>query len=293
MLPGADKARQEAIMKKLPLLLSLFAGLLTVSAVTCAGTQNDVPSCYAANNINSLATPPSRELFVLIDQTTVLDDSLRQLVRENVSQFAKPGNAFVIADFSAFSQGKYTEILNAGTLESPIAEKARNTIGVNVLKNFDACFRDQGNFAAKLMASAINKAMQNSSDELAKSDVLYSIKDMSARVRQSLAKEKIVFIVSDMLENSSITSFYAARNVRNIDPAKEMVAVDKSGQIGDFAGARVFVLGAGIVPEDKGKKVYRDPKTMTSLKHFWNEYFMKSKAQLVEFGAPALLSPIK
>ena len=280
-------------MKKSLLSLSLLAGLLTISTAACAGAQNDIPSCYAANNLNSLATPPGRELFVLIDQTTVLDDNLRQSVRENVSQFAKPGNAFVIADFSAFSQGRYMEVLNAGTLESPLAEKVRNAIGVNVLKNLDACIRDQGNFAAKMMASAINKSMQNSSDELAKSDVLSSIKDMSTRVRQSQAKEKIVFIVSDMLENSSITSFYSARNVRSIDPAKELIAADKSGQIGDFGGARVFVLGAGVVPEAKGKKIYRDPKTMASLKHFWNEYFIKSKAQLVEFGAPALLSPIK
>lgn len=236
---------------------------------------------------------PEREIFVLIDQTTVLDDNLKQLVRNNVAPFASHGNAFLIARFSAFSQGRYLDVLNAGKIEAVIPEQDRGAISVKLLKTFDACMQGQQMYAARMMAGAINKAMQESSDSLAQSDVMSSLKEFSTRVRESNAKDKIVFVVSDMLENSSISSFYMKKGVRVIDPAKEMAIAEKNDQIGDFGGARVFILGAGVIPEVKGAKSYRDPKTMNALKSFWTGYFEKSNAALEQFGMPALLSPVK
>lgn len=280
-------------MKKTLLALAAIC-LLPVAAY--AGVQNDVPSCYAANpKIGRAAPAPDTELFVLVDQTTLLDQNLQNSVRENVARLIKPGTAFVIASFSAFSQGHYMEIINAGALETGLPDKARDDVAASALKTFDACMAGQQQFAVKMAAGALNKALGGSSPALAKSDVLASIKDLSARVRTSPARDRVVFIVSDMLENSTVSSFYAENNVRKIDPAKEMAAAASAKMIGDFGGARVFVLGAGIVPEDngvKGKGVYRDPKTIAALKDFWTGVFSKSNAQLVEFGTPALMSAV-
>jgi hypothetical protein len=54
------------------------------------------------------------------------------------------------------------------------------------------------------------------------------------------------------------------------------------------------VLGAGLLAEDakQTKGIYRDPKTMGALQQFWQGYFEKSNAKLIEFGQPALLNPI-
>jgi len=123
-----------------------------------------------------------------------------------------------------------------------------------------------------------------------------SIKDLSQRVRVSVAKEKIVFIVSDMLENSSISSFYSASNLRLIDPAQELRKAQAAQMIGDFNGARVFVLGAGIVGENTkqpGKTPYRDPKAISALREFWISLLSHSNATVVEFGAPSLLSAVR
>lgn len=280
-------------MKTLLLTSVAAACALTLSTMTWAGTQNDVPSCYAANKLNYPTPVLEHEIFVLIDQTTILDEKLQQSVRDNVANFARPGNAFVIAQFSAFAQGRYMDVLNAGTIETPLPEKERNSISVKVLKTFDVCMQAQQGYAAKTMATALNKAMQTSSDSLARSDVMSSLKDISHRVKQSAAKEKIVLVVSDMLENSSVSSFYHNKNVRGIDPAKELTIAEKSDQLGDFGGARVFVVGAGIIPEIIGTKTYRDPKTMAALKTFWHGYFQKSHATLAEFGAPALMVPVR
>lgn len=274
--------------------LCLAAMLLNVSA--WAGVQNDVPSCYAANpKIGHAAPATERELFVVVDQTTLLDQNLRASVLENTGRLVKPGNAFTIATFSSFSQGRYMAIENAGTLEVGLPEKERDNLAASALKSFDACMNGQFQFAAKMVGGALNKALSGASSSLAKSDVIASIKELSVRVKASPAKDRIVFVVSDMLENSSVSSFYAAQNVRKVDPVKELAIVEKSQMFGDFGGARVFVLGAGIVSEEssKAKGVYRDPQAMAALRDFWTQWFAKSNARLVEFGSPALMVPVQ
>lgn len=272
---------------------------LVATAISCSafsGVQNDVPSCYAANpKLGKTAPVASHELFVLIDQTTQLDRTLRQSVLENVGRLIKPGNAFTVATFSSFAQGRYMTIENAGTLETGLSDKERDDVAASALKSFDACMSGQFQFAAKLAANALNKAFEDTSGALVKSDVLASIKELSVRVKASPAKDRIIFMVSDMLENSSISTFYANQNVRKIDPVKEIAAVKAAKMFGDFGGARVFILGAGVVPDEKNsaRGIYRDPKAIAALKDFWTEYFKKSGAEVVEFGQPALMIPVQ
>lgn len=80
--------------------------------------------------------------------------------------------------------------------------------------------QSQTKYGLKVAATALNKALAGSSSDLAKSDVLAGLKDLSSRVKKSEAKNKVVILASDMLENSSITSFYAKQAVRLIDPKK-------------------------------------------------------------------------
>lgn len=142
------------------------------------------------------------------------------------------------------------QVLSAGTLEQPIDESLRNSIGMKVLRTFDACMRDQLDYGRLKAATALKTAFAGVSAELAKSDILSALKELSSRVRQSGARDMIVFVLSDMLENSSISSFYANHNVRAIDPSVEIKKVEAAQQFGDFGGARVFVLGAGLVQGD-------------------------------------------
>jgi len=278
-------------------LLALLVATV-LSPVAQAGIANDIPSCYAANKLKVALPVSQTEVFVLIDQTTLLDAALQDAVRENAGRLVKAGSAFVIASFSAFAQGRYLEVLSAGTLEGQIDAKLRDDISVKVLRNFDACMSSQAAFGRKSAAAALNKALAGTRPEFAKSDVMGSLKELSSRVRQSTARERIVFVVSDMLENSGISSFYANKNVRAIDPAAELKKAQDAQVVGDFGGARVFVLGAGLIQEAAGGKskesgIYRDPKTIGVLRQFWEQYFEASHAKLTEFGAPALLSPVK
>ncbi|SMG12491.1 hypothetical protein [Paraburkholderia susongensis] len=284
-------------MTRLPIRLCAAASVcvLSLCAATAswAGTTNDVPSCYAANKLKAPAAVPQQELFLMVDQTTQLDANLKAQVNENLARLVKPGSAFTLAEFSAFTQGHYTDVVTRGYLEQPVAQKDRDDISERLLRNFDACMQGQLGYGRKLAASKFIEIENGATNDLAKSDILASLKDLSDRVRNSPSQDRVVFLVSDMLENSSISSFYAHNAVRKIDPSAELKKVADASLFGDFGGARVYVLGAGILTEDADKtKAYRDPKTMAALRQFWSSWFEKSNAKLVEFGQPALLSPI-
>lgn len=267
---------------------------LLLSGAAWAGPGNAVHACH--DRQAPPAGAPARAIFVAIDQTTPLSAALQQSVADNLKPFLQPGNSFTILVFSAYTQGHYTDVLTSGQLDPALPAATRNDIAKPVLAKLDRCLQHQPVQAAQAAGQALRTAYQGTSSAIGKSDVLASLKAISTLVQQTPAADKVVLIVSDMLENSSVATFYAeqGRAVRHIDPARELRAVEDNHLTGDFGGARLYVMGAGLLPEDgKQSKTYRDPKTMQALSSFWTAYLGKSNGKLVEFGQPALLTPIR
>jgi hypothetical protein len=275
-----------------------FAAFLigaAISSIAMAGQADAIATCY---DKKLLAKPEAleTEFFVAIDQTTPLDAKLKQLVADIIKPFLIPNYGFSVISFSAYVQGHYIEVLTSGKLDASLDTAQRNDISKPVLAKFDQCMARQPQQAAQSVGGALRTAFEGTSSQIAKSDVLASIKAISSKVRSSNARNKVVLIVSDMLENSSVSSFYADKgtSVRKIDPTKELKLVDDNQLLADFGGARVYVIGAGLLSDDSNKsKRYRDPKTMQALSAFWTSYFEKSNGELVEFGQPALLNAVR
>jgi hypothetical protein len=284
----------DCLIKSWAKQLILFLFFSVNSGAAIAAPKDLLPNCYDYAKLEIPTSPPAIELFVLIDQTTPLSANLQQAVANVIKPFLIQGNAFSIIQFSAFTQGHYTDVLASEKLGKIIEQNDRNAIGKVQLANFDKCMSVQIANAAKIAGAALRKAYAGTTSDMNKSDILFSLKDISARVSRSAAREKVVLLVSDMLENSSITTFYANRAVRKIDPTKEYSLVLNSDLLGDFTGARIYVMGAGLLSDDTklAKGVYRDPKTMQALHQFWKIYFQNSNAELTEFGQPALLNPV-
>lgn len=274
----------------------LIPFLLTAMAVSTSSmaATDAVASCYDSK-LSAPATAQAKEIFIVIDQTTLLDGQLKQSVANQIRPFLTAGNGFSLIVFSAFTQGKYTQLLSSGQLDHPLPSERRNDVSKPQLGKYDQCMARQSAQAGQVVGGALRTAFEGASGEIAKSDVLASLKDISGKVRQSKAREKVVLLVSDMLENSSVSSFYSSQSVRRIDPEREMKLATDHQLIGDFGVARIYVIGAGLLSDDgqKNKAAYRDPKTMQALTSFWQAYFETSNAQLVEFGRPALLNQIK
>lgn len=282
--------------------LSLFGSAvlaLGVAGSSSAAPVNQIPSCYAAGKLEFKSDPVQRAFFIVLDETVVLDDGLKRSLWELVKPLIAPGTEVSVYRFSAYSQGKYLDVVASGALELPIPARLRDSVSVPKLKTFDACMNGQAQFAANLTRNAVGKVLADSSFNLGKSDIEGSLFALSKVVKESKAPVRTVLLVSDMLENSTVSSFYQNKGVRNIDPAAELKKVEVAKLFGDFGGASVYVMGAGLIesPANKDARAaavqYRDTKTMASLQQFWTGYFERANAKLDAFGAPALLTTIK
>lgn len=237
-------------------------------------------------------------LSILVDQTTIADDNLKNKFNREILYFLKNNDDVSYAlngyTFSSFLAGQYMQHgLKEVLHERKLTEKQRKDVVKKNLQAFDACQKTKSYSVMEKKVSSFLSSAYLGDSKLVKSDIMESFIKVANEVSKSKALNKIVVIYSDMLENSSITSFYANNAVRKIDHAKELALAEKAGMFADFAGAKVYVMGAGLVSEQgKAKGVYRDPKMMQELKAFWAEWFKRSNAELVEFGTPEMLGSI-
>ncbi|MEM5312343.1 hypothetical protein [Paraburkholderia sp. JHI869] len=270
---------------------------LHLSTVAHAGLVNDVPSCYGAFHLTTAPQQPARVVYVLIDQTVLLDPSLQQSVLDNMDRMIQPGAKFVLAEFSAFAQAHYLKVLHTGYVERPLPDDAYNALPITKAPQIKACFGQQLAFARKMAATTAQQAMGESTSTLNASEIMAALDELGQAVRNDAAPDKVLFVVTDGLENSRITSFYAHNGVRDINPAAELAKARANGMFADLGGAKAYVLGGAVMPPaTRGTQAqrdgYRDSKTIHDLRAFWQGYFESSNAHLVEFGAPTLVTPV-
>jgi len=266
----------------------IFFLLLTLSALLAA--RNDVPSCYKALKIEDPDATTQKELFILVDQTTQLDKKLMIYTYKNMMKFIRNGYAVTIASFSSNANGKYTDVAYSGKLENLLPDSAKHEIAKKKLRKYQGCMNGQYKYAKKKATKALVTTLKGANKKLPHSDILKSLDDIAEHViKPSKAKEKVVLLVSDMMEHSSITSFYSKGSLKRIDTKSEMAKLKKSGYTADFDGTKIYIIGAGMV----GKKSYRDSKTLKALTSFWESYFAQSNAKLKAIGTPMLLEDIE
>jgi len=271
---------------------------ITLAALLCgwgcaaeAGTLNEVPSCYAAAKIvpaDQLGY--SRLLYVLIDQTVTWNRDIESSIMDNLNANLTPGTTFVIADFSAFAQGRYLQVLHTGIIEAPMPPAQVGNTPIDAAKVLNACLIGQRVYAVRLADAAAVAALTGSSGSLANSDILLTLQQVSAAIADDPAADKALLLASDGLENSAVTSFYRHGGIRDIDPARELARAEAAGLVGNFGGAKIFVIGGALPPP--GRTAYEGPVVLQRLAAFWAQYFEKSDATLVAFGEPALLQPL-
>ncbi|WP_299549772.1 hypothetical protein [uncultured Helicobacter sp.] len=267
-------------MRKITQLLLLLIGFTI--------TLNAAPkSCYEVYKIDKQNTIDTA-VFILIDETTLFDQSLKDQIIANALSFVKHSNSLYIGKFSALIGGKYNEVLFNFNLDTPLSDQERYDINKSTLNKIDKCLNDQIGFARKSVKNSIESSF--GTNDIAKSDILYALKDFAKSAIAPLnAKRKIVILASDMLENSAITSFYTNNAVREINSSKELNIVANNNLFADFGGAEVFIIGTGV----SSKKSYVNPKMLGALTSFWQEYFTKSNAILKDIGTPALKNTIR
>lgn len=235
-----------------------------------------------------------RAVFVLIDETTLFNQSLQEQIIKNTLSKIAPANYIYIGKFSAFIDNHYNEKIFEFKLDIPMSSDERYYERKDTLSKVDKCLKDQQKYVAKQVVDGIGKSFLKPDDNISKSDILYALKDFGENVISKVeAKEKIVILASDMLENSTITSFYSKGTTRFIKSEEELKKIEKANLISNFGNSNIYVIGAGLISSKDNNKTYRDPKILSSLKDFWTNYFNKSNASLTEMGQPSLKNEIQ
>ena len=279
-------------------LLGTLALLLSSQSAK-ASLSNDVPSCYAANHIKMVGENSyTRLIYVLIDQTVAWNRQLERQVGESVNSLLRPGTKFVVAEFSAFSEGRYLQVVHTGIIEEPMPPSQVENTPISKIAIFKACMADQRRFAVNMADTSILSVMQASTATLDQSDIMDALKLVSPAVRSDHAKQRVVLVVSDGLENSSVSSFYGRGTARVINPETEIAKAASVDMFGNFGGARVYFVGGALMPPAgsgslAARNGYRDPRVLHALATFWREWFARSNAKLIEFGEPALVQPVE
>ena len=271
--------------------LKFFIFVLLISALTSLFASS---SCY--DIYKSSAKPNTsieRAIFVLIDETTLFNDKLQEQIIKNTLSKIAPANYIYIGKFSAFIDNHYNEKIFEFKIDTPLTSDERYYEKKDTLKKIDKCLKDQQGYVSNQIAESIKESFLNPNDDIAKSDVLYALQDFGQNViSQVEAKEKIIILASDMLENSTITSFYSKGATRLIQPETELNKIEKSNLYSNFDNSKIYVIGTGLISSKDNNKTYRDPKILASLKDFWTKYFVKSNGNLIEMGQPALKNEI-
>ena len=184
-------------------------------------------------------------------------------------------------------------MIASGTLEAPLSEEQRLHLAARKVGQMDACLQQQHAFAVQEAARRVAEATAASASTFTHSEVMGSLRQLSQVVRASPATDRIVILVSDMLEHSDATSFYADRNLRLVDPAQEMAMAERHELLADFGGADVAVVGAGLLSPEAAADAGRTTPELNALRSFWTQWFERSNAELVAWGQPDLVAPIR
>jgi hypothetical protein len=292
--------------------------IISFSSIIYAQTL-EIPSCYEHESIKF---PPQNEeergalelkksnraVIVLVDETAVLPQKIQdQAIKLNENFFKKlsstpdrPGLFYQSIKFSTFSDGKFSSTMVKGVLEggASLTEKANALAGSKrtklstSIKNLNVCLIQQVQLASKKASESIANTMKQGSSEIPKSDILTAIKEVGTVFRSRPEEEKVLLIISDMMEHSTYTSFYEkGGDLKQIDPVLELSELQKQKYSADLKDVKVWILGGGYFakPGTKEQPRSRDPKKIELLESFWAKVFQQSKAELKEFGKPELL----
>jgi len=270
-------------------LARLFAIVLVVMlglpCVSHAAIQ-EVRSCYDAIPMPGIRKPlPKRELYVLVDQTVLFSSELQREAMNRIVEFLTPGDKVTLVSFSAYARGRYTTIDFEGLLDTGISDDERFYIGKNLLRLFDKCLEDQRAGVQLLVIRNLQQMFGRADLQLPNTELIGTLFLLAKQMRPIPHAKRYLFIISDMLEHSGITSFYSAGRLRQLDPAHELSIVESLRLFPDFQGANVYVLGAAasLGPQ------YESAIKIEALETFWREYFAASHGTLRVFGTPSLL----
>lgn len=262
--------------------------LIASISFNSAYATSNITDCYEAEGLTPPKTSADKILYVFIDQTTLLPDNMKSKLMTLVTDWDKPGDRVKIARFSAQTKGQYNELMfDEMVLPFPDQEYLYN-MKRSKKKPLLACLNQRRQEYSKSLDNAMTSTLALIGKTLPKSEIFYSLRELSkSLITESDVADKTILFVSDGLENSSFTSFYARKGIKLISTNETMGIINKNSLQADWDNAKVYILGLGYFPDSK---LYIRPNYIERLKGFWMSYFTAGSGEIVAVGTPMLLT---
>ncbi|WP_404367471.1 hypothetical protein [Marinobacter sp.] len=275
---------------------SVIAKALTACLIAGAASaahsasRDDFPTCYGMLGGSAEMKQAERELFVVIDQTLIFNLDLKRHVHNKVHEYLRPGDRITVLTFSAYAEGRYSQMPLTGKLDHTLSEEDRFNTGKTALRKFDQCMERQKAFVRGKVDQVLKTAFEEASTDLPKTELMGSLVNFGQGViSASQSPRKAVLLASDMMENSAVVSFYGNGGINNLDIDTTLSTTKKANLLSNMGNATVNVVGAGI----SGNQGYLSQTAMQNMQDFWTRYFEQSNATLAGWGQPQLFGPIQ
>ncbi|MBN4082370.1 hypothetical protein JYT13_01030 [Mariprofundus ferrooxydans] len=273
----------------------VFIGLYVFALVfPVLAHANKIPfprTSYEAISKASELKIPAAALFIVADESVGFDKNMIMRANEMMVEWLEPGRAIEVIRFSSGVKGRYTEVVTAGRLDPEPSEDFVDNLKRSELGKFQKLHRQQLRMAKVQAQKALLSIIRSSNKSVPYSDIVSNMMHVSQHIKQFKANRKVILVISDMFENSSVTTFYSKGHVKNINPDREIKKVSEAGMQADFGeNVTVYVLGLGYFwsGEGSGKEKYLDPKRASKVAAFWTKYFEAGHAQVGEIGMPLM-----
>jgi len=296
---------------------------MMLAAFLPAAFAQDIPSCYEDPNIQFPPQNPNlasalesrankRAVVVLVDETAVLPAQVQSIAKKANDSLYKPleasadhaGMFYQVLKFSTFTGKNFASTLVKGTIESGVRlnPNAQSTLRTSelatlnaLLKKLNTCLRGQVQYGKDTSNNAILATMKNGAFNIPNSDILVAMQQAGTIFKSRKEEEKILLVISDMMEHSAYTSFYSkGGDLKDINAKAELENLQKKSFSADLTGVKVWVLGGGYFPNPGTSQnaSARNPQQVALLEEFWTDFFKQSKAVLMEFGKPELIGAL-
>ncbi len=281
-------------MRLKPLTLLALSMLISApaGAQVGAGVRNDFPSCRPGFFKEGPDKTSSRDLYIILDRTVSFNDVLQKDALRRIAAAITPGDHLRLISFSGLTQSEFTLVQLDGFVDSAATDEELETkIPASKVGEAKRCFAKQPEIVREKVIGRLRELLQNPLSAAKRSEILKALTVIS---RESIAEKeraKVVVVLSDMLEYSDIVSFYEHSTLKQIDTKKAMAAAQREQLVGEFARARIYVIGAAAAASESDAQ--RGLKARRSLETFWTEWIAASNGLLAGWGEPALVQDIR